>query len=402
MSRGQDDARYLRAPCSVVLADIAHAQHGGHSIPFDSGDGFEPIFPDLTEAAHKALTTYRDETLQYGSRYGLGELREWIAGHMNEAGARVTPGEILVTNGAKHGIELICALCSKGDPIIVSAPTYVTAIPIFLSFGATFIEIRQDAEGIDTEELDAVLRKRREDGQAMPKFLYNVPDFHNPTGITMTRRRRMTLIELASRHGFHIVEDTPYRQVRFEGEPEPTLKSLDNRVIHVNTFSKLVAPGVRIGWVATAPELLARLIWLKSDGGSSPLVQRIIVEWCKAGGYPVQAEKARHTYRSHRDFMVAAVERDLPEATMTVPHGGYYVWLTLPEDVDTDKLLEYAAEQHVTLIPGSKFYAGEVTGTRSWPKNQMRLAYSHASPEQIDEGTRRLAEALRRYRARAA
>src|SRR5688572_28820474 len=382
------------------LSPTAGASHHGHAIPFDSGDGFPPLFPDLTAAAHRALTTYRDETLQYGGRRGLAELREWIAAYMNEDGARVSGDEILVTNGAKHGIELVCQLLlDDGDSIVVTAPTYLTAIPIFRSFGAEFIEVGQDAEGLDANELQATLQRLEQAGGRMPKFIYNVPDFHNPTGITMTRARREALLELALRYGIYVVEDTPYRMVRFEGGAEPTLKALDahHNVIHVNTFSKLIAPGLRIGWVAAAQELVARMLQLKSDGGTSPLVQRIIVEWCKTGNFSVQSDKARHTYRSHRDFMVAAVKRDLPHASMVEPQGGYYVWLTFPRDVDTDELTRYAADAGVTVIPGSKFYALHARSGAPW-KNQLRLAYSHASPEQIDEGVRRLAAALQRCR----
>lgn len=381
------------------LSPAGGASHHGHAIPFDSGDGFPPLFPDLTAAAHRALTTYRDETLQYGGRRGLAELREWITGYMNEDGAHVAADEILITNGAKHGIELVCQLLlDEGDSLAVTAPTYLTAIPIFRSFGAEFVEVGQDAEGLDTDELQATLQRLKQDGRKMPKFIYNVPDFHNPTGITMTRRRREALLEIAARYSIYVVEDTPYRKVRFEGSAEPTLKSLDRdqNVIHVNTFSKLIAPGLRIGWVAAAQDLVARMLQLKSDGGSSPLVQRIIVEWCKAGNFPAQSEKARHTYGSHCNFMVAAVKRDLPQVSMVKPHGGYYVWLTFPADVDTDELTKYAAEAGVTVIPGSKFYAVHARSDAPW-KNQMRLAFSHASPEQIDEGTRRLADALQRY-----
>ena len=386
------------------LSPTAGASHHGHAIPFDSGDGFPPLFPDLTAAAHRALTTYRDETLQYGGRRGLAELREWIAAYMNEDGAQVSVDEILVTNGAKHGIELVCQLLlDPGDSIVVTAPTYLTAIPIFRSFGAEFIEVGQDAEGLDTNELQAALRQLEQSGGRMPKFIYNVPDFHNPTGITMTRGRRGALLETAARYGVYVVEDTPYRMVRFEGGAEPTLKSLDanHNVIHVNTFSKLIAPGLRIGWVAAAQDLVARMLQLKSDGGTSPLVQRIIVEWCKDGNFSVQSDKARHTYRSHRDFMVAAVKRDLPQASMVEPQGGYYVWLTFPRDVNTDELTRCAADAGVTVIPGSKFYALHARSGAPW-KNQMRLAYSHASPEQIDEGVRRLAAALQRCREESA
>src|SRR5437667_3212931 len=170
-----------------------------HAIPFDSGHGFPALFPDLTAAAEKALTTYRHETLQYGVRPGLPDLREWIAGAMNTDGANVTPGEIFVTNGAKQGIELVCRLLlDEGDPIVVTAPTYFTSIPIFKSFDADFVEVGQDKEGLNTDELAETLDRLKQDGRKTPKFVYNIPDFHNPTGVTMSRRRREALLELTS------------------------------------------------------------------------------------------------------------------------------------------------------------------------------------------------------------
>jgi 2-aminoadipate transaminase len=370
-----------------------------HAIPFDSGHGFPELFPDLTAAAEKALTTYRHETLQYGIRPGLPDLREWIAGAMNMDGANVTPDEIFVTNGAKQGIELVCRLLlDEGDSIVVTAPTYFTSIPIFRSFEVDFIEVGQDNEGLDTDELAATLERLQQDGRKMPKFVYNIPDFHNPTGVTMSRSRREALLELASRHGMYVVEDSPYRKVRFEGTSEPSLKALDHskNVLHLGTFSKLIAPGLRIGWVAGAPDLLARMIQLKADGGSSPLVQRIIVEWCKAGNLAAHTEKVQRTYRLHRDHMVVALQRELPEVSLLVPEGGYYLWLTLPRGVDADELAKHAAEAGVTVLAGSKFYARVDRGNDVTPKKHMRLAYTHSSPEQIDDGIGRLAGALRR------
>jgi 2-aminoadipate transaminase len=381
------------------LSPTMPASSHDHAIPFDSGHGFPALFPDLTAAAEKALTTYRHEALQYGVRPGLPELREWIAGAMNIDGAKVTPGEVFVTNGAKQGIELACRLLlDEGDSIVVTAPTYFTSIPIFRSFDVDFVEVGQDSEGMDTDELAATLERLKRDGRKTPKFIYNVPDFHNPTGVTMSRRRREALLELASQHGMYVIEDSPYRKVRFEGASEPSLKALDrsSNVLHLGTFSKLIAPGLRIGWVAGAPELLARMIQLKADGGSSPFVQRIIVEWCKAGNLPAHTENVQRTYRLHRDHMVAALRRDLPEVSMQIPEGGYYLWLTLPQGVDADELAKHAAEEGVTILAGSKFYARSDRGNDATPKKHMRLAYTHSSPEQIDEGIRRLAAALRR------
>jgi 2-aminoadipate transaminase len=380
------------------LSPTMPASGHDHAIPFDSGHGFPALFPDLTAAAEKALTTYRHETLQYGVRPGLPDLREWIAGAMNGDGASVTPDEIFVTNGAKQGIELVCRLLlDEGDSIVVTAPTYFTSIPIFRSFEADFIEVGQDSEGLNTDELAETLDRLKQDGRKMPKFVYNIPDFHNPTGVTMSRRRREALLELASRHGMYVVEDSPYRSVRFEGTSEASLKALDRskNVLHLGTFSKLMAPGLRIGWVAGPPDLLARMIQLKADGGSSPLVQRIIVEWCKAGNLAAHTERVQRTYGLHRDHMVAALRRDLPEVSMAIPEGGYYLWLTLPHGIDADELAKHAADAGVTVLAGSKFYARVDRGNDVTSKKHMRLAYTHSSPEQIDEGIRRLAGAMR-------
>jgi len=189
------------------------------NIAFDSGHAFPGVLPDLTAEAERALSRYRSETLQYAPRAGLPELRAWIAGYMAEDGVTgITPNHILVANGAKHGIELICRLLlDEGDSIVVTAPTYFTALPIFRSFGVTFIEVPQDRDGLAVDQLARQLQRLMREGQRPPKLIYNVPDFHNPTGVTMSLERRKTLIQLAVEHQTFIVEDSPYRKVRFEG-----------------------------------------------------------------------------------------------------------------------------------------------------------------------------------------
>jgi 2-aminoadipate transaminase len=379
---------------------------GSHeSIPFDSGHAYPGLLPDLTAAAQLALTKYRSETLQYGVRPGLPEMREFIAAYMNADGATVTPDEILIVNGAKHGLDLLCRmLLDEGDSIVVTAPTYFTSIPIFNSFGIDFVEVGQDDEGFSVSELEKALRRLEGEGKKPPKFIYNIPDFHNPTGVTMSRSRREALLDAAAAHGIPVIEDSPYRKVRFEGNLEPSLKALDRHqgVYLLGTFSKLIAPGLRIGWVAAPRNIIARLVQLKSDGGSCPLTQRIILEFCKAGGLQGHIEKVQTVYRIHRDRMVAALKRELPEVSMTVPHGGYYVWLKFPDDVDADVLSKRADALGATIIPGSKFFAGVKAGSArnaAPPKNYARLAYTHASPDEIDEGVKRVAAALRSMRA---
>ena len=366
-------------------------------IPFDSGFAAPQLLPDLTRFAMDALTTHRAETLQYSATQGQPELRTWLAAQMNEDGCRLGPENILIVNGAKHGLELICRLMlDEGDAIVVTAPTYFTAIPIFRSFGVEFIEIGQDEQGLLVGELGTLLSRRAGEGRKPPKLIYNVADFHNPTGATMSEKRRRDLVTLAAREDIAVVEDTPYRRVRFEGADVPSLKSIDEAgsVFHLGTFSKLVAPGLRIGWVAAAAEMIARLIQLKSDGGSSPLMQRILYEFGRSPDFPAHVARAQAVYRERRDRMVAAIAREMPMARVSIPEGGYYLWLTLPGDMDGDAIAVRAAQAGVNLIPGSKFFAGggaAFPSNRDSGRNHIRLSFSYATPEQIDEGISRLA-----------
>ena len=372
------------------------------NLAFDSGHAANAVLPDLTAEAARALTVFRAETLQYAPRPGLADLRARIVEQMAADGIPATREQVLVTNGAKHAIDLICrVLLDEGDAIVVTRPTYFTAIPIFRSYGVRFIEVSQDREGLDVDELATVLAARDRDGLAQPKFIYNVPDFHNPTGVTMSLERRKALIALASERGIRIIEDSPYRKVRFDGRSIPSLKALDpdDTVFYVGTFSKLMAPGLRVGWAVASADMIARMIQLKSDGGSCPLTQRIIAEFLSGGRLAPHIERVQTTYRENRDAMVAALRRDLPEASFEIPDGGYYVWLTLPDDADCDAITRSAIEGGVTVLPGSKFFARSDV---PHPKNHLRVAYSPATPEEIDDGIRRLATAYRTVTAEKA
>ena len=364
------------------------------TIAFDSGHAFPAVLPDLTREAEQALTRYRAETLQYGPRTGLAPLRRWIAERMTADGARIAPEQVLVTNGAKHALELVCrALLDEGDAVVVTAPTYFSAIPILRSFGVRFLEVPQDGEGLDVSALRDTLSRARREGLSV-KFVYNVPDFHNPTGVTMSLARRRAWLDLAAELGIWVVEDSPYRSVAFDQAPPPPMVALDPAgvVLHLGTFAKLLAPGLRIGWATGPLDLVGRMALLKTDAGTSPLSQRIALEFCAGGRLPEHTTRVQRTYRDLRDRMVAAVRRELPGIALDVPGGGYYLWLTLPADVDGAELEARAREAGVSIIGGHRFFARSDAGH---PANHVRLAYSHATPEEIDEGIRRLATALR-------
>lgn len=387
------DPRFARR--ASRLSPKLAANPSAEAIPFDSGHAFPGVLPDLTSAATVALTKYRDETLQYAPRPGLPEMRDFIAGYMRSDGVDANAKQILVVNGAKNGLALVCRLLlDEGDAIVVTAPTYFTAIPMFKTFGVEFVEVGQDDEGFSVSDLVERLDRRAAEGKSLPKFIYNVPDFHNPTGVTMSLARRRALLEVASARGIPVIEDSPYRKVQFEGEAIPSLKALDRtgNVYLLGTFSKLVAPGLRIGWVVAPEDIIARLVQLKSDGGTCPLTQRIILEFCKAGGLPDHIEKVQRVYRLHRDRMVAALRRELPNVEFSIPHGGYYIWIKFPADVDADALAARVADG-ATIIPGSKFFAS-AGGKEASPRNYVRLAFSHASPEEMDRGIRAISEAF--------
>ena len=377
-------------------AHIAPSAPGAHEKPgvimFASGDAYPESLPDVSAFAQRAAVTYRTETLQYASRFGLAELREWIARHLDRDGVRVDPDSVLVVHGAKQGMDLVCKLfLDPGDAIVVTRPTYQSALGIFRSWQAEFIEVGMDGDGMRVDELGRMLAERARRGLPGPKFVYDVPEFHNPAGVTLSRARREALLELAARHDMLVVEDDPYRRIRFAGEPVPPIQALDRdgRVIGLGTFAKLVAPGLRVGWVVATPAIVGKLAALKADGGSCPFTQRIVVEYCRAGRLEPDIRDRIRTYQAHRDVMAQAVREHLPRARFTLPQGGYYLWLQLPEHVDGDRLAAVAETHGVVVLPSSQFHA------TPGPKNHVRLAYSYASPTEIVEGVRRLAQAFR-------
>ena len=381
--------RYAARAAHVTPSIAAHDAPG--VIMFGSGDAYPESLPDVSEFAQRAATRYRTETLQYAPRLGLPELREWIARHLATEGVDVDPDRILVLHGAKQGIDLACKLfLDPGDAIVVTRPTYQSALGVFRGWQAAFVEVGVDADGMLVDELAATLAERDRHGLPAPKLVYDVPEFHNPTGVTLSAARRAALVELAERHGMLIVEDDPYRRIRFAGEPVPPIQALDRRgcVLGLGTFAKLVAPGLRVGWAVATRDIVARMAVLKADGGSCPFTQRILIEYARAGRLDPDIRDRVRTYRAHRDVMAQAVREHLPQATFTLPQGGYYLWLRFPDAIDTDRLAALAETHGVSILPGSQFQA------TPGPRNHARLAYSYASPSEIVEGVRRLAGAL--------
>lgn len=368
---------------------------GGELIELGGGFDFSDELPDIVSEAI-AAAELKSETLQYGPLYGLNDLRDAVADYLRQDGIAATRENILVVNGAKHGLDLTCRVfLEPEDPVIVAAPTYLMAAKIFKHAEARFVSIPQDEEGIDTEVLSHQLQARQDAGEPMPKLLYDMPDFHNPTGIPMSAARRQRLVGLATQYDFVIIEDDPYRRIRFEGETVPPLKAFDKsgRVIGLGTVSKILAPGLRIGWVNAEPAIVRRMAAHKSDGGSSPLLQRTIVQLFRNGKMDQHVAMLASLLRGHRNAMIDAIREHLPHTTVRVPDGGYFLWVRLPPDIDADELIRRAAREGVSIISGRLCFAEEAPGSF------LRLAYSFSTPVEIVEGIKRLGRAYAAMRS---
>jgi 2-aminoadipate transaminase len=385
-----------RAQNTVASAAPATAQ--GNLIQLGGGYGFPDELPDIVTEAIEAGNA-REETLQYGPLYGLDDLRDAIVDYLRGDGITATRENILIVNGAKHGLDLACRVfLEQGDAVIVAAPSYLTAISILKAAEATFISIPQDDEGMQTEILEETLLARRESGLAMPKFLFDIPDFHNPSGITMSAARRAKLVELAETFDFIIIEDDPYRRIRFEGEPIPPIKTFDKsgRVIGLGTVSKILAPGLRIGWVNADPAIVRRMAAHKSDHGTSPFLQRIVAQLFQNGKVAHHIDSLSHILREHRDAMVEALQRHLPGAKVRKPNGGYFLWIELPDGIDADELVRRVGKEGVAIFTGKLCFA------EAPPGQFLRLAYSFSTPSQIIEGVRRIGRVYAAMRESAA
>jgi 2-aminoadipate transaminase len=326
---------------------------------------------------------------QYAPVAGLPGPRELVADRLERIqGRRPEDDELMVTSGAIEALELLGkALVDKGDPAVVEAPTYLGAIMAFQSFEAEVAGVPLDADGLAVDELE-----RRVAAGPTPKLVYTIPDFQNPAGVSLSAERREALIELARRHGFLVVEDVAYRELSFAEDRPPTLWSLaPDVVVQAGTFSKTFFPGVRLGWAVGPADVVAKLVWAKqnTDQCAGALGQRLLEEFARRGLLDEQIERARGLYHARRDAVMAAFERHLGDrATWTRPEGGFFTWVELSSDLDAVALAEQALAAGVAVVPGPPFFPA------SGGEHHVRLSYSRASEDEIDEGVRRLGQLL--------
>ncbi len=363
-----------------------------------SGLAYPPGLPDVVREAANAAGEHITESMQYGPLMGLRDLREAIVDFVRHDGVEVGVDNVLVTYGAKNALDLACRVyLEPGDRMIVTNPTYMTALMIIRTHGANFLGIDQDEEGMMTDQLEEKLKRLDANGERMPKLLFDIPDFHNPTGITMSLDRRKALIELAKRYNFVILEDDPYRRIRFEGEATPPLKALDDAdvVISLGTVSKILAPGLRLGWAIGGPSIVRRMALQKADGGCNPMAQRIVVDLMRTNKIRHHIAEVTAEMRLHRDAMIEAFAEHLPDAKIRTPNGGYYLWAELPAGVDAERVAELGIHYGVEVSTGRLCFAED------GPTNFLRMAYSFVSPEKIREGIANLGAAFNQYKHNA-
>ncbi len=351
------------------------------------------LFPveELKAAARRVLDECGPAAMQYSTTEGHLPLRTWIAQRMNaRAGTAVAPQDVLVTTGSQQAIDLTGKLfLDEGDTVLCESPTYLGAINAFRAYEPRFVEVPTDDQGMVPAELE-----RRLDGADRVKLVYVIPDFQNPSGRVWSLERRRRFMEIVRGRGVVVVEDAPYAEVRFEGTPLPTLKSLDTEgcVVFLGTFSKIFCPGFRVGWLSATPSLMEKYVLAKqgADLHTSTLAQMEIATYLSMFDLDANLRRIREVYRARRDAMVRALERELPAgARFTRPQGGLFLWVELPPSVNARELLERCLAQGVAFVPGGSFFPN------GGHENTLRLNYSNMPEDRIAEGVRRLGAALR-------
>ncbi len=352
-------------------------------------------FPSGTFAAQMTRIAQESsaEALQYGPTEGFAETKDCILQVMAAEGMHPDRDDLIVTTGGQQAIDLITkTLVDPGDVVICEAPTYPGAVPTFCSYEADVIQVPVDEEGMRIDELEEVLAGLAREGRR-PKFIYSIPSFQNPAGVTLSEPRRRRLVELAREHEVLVVEDNPYGLLRFEGDPVTPLYALDggDYVLYMGTLSKILSPGIRIGWVAAPPPVLEKIGLGKqaTDLCTSTLTQYFVREYFAEGRWREYVDDLIEIYRARRDVMMDALERHFPsQAEWTTPQGGLFVWATLPDYIDTTDLLAKALRENVAFVPGRAAYV-DGRGAAS-----MRLNFSGSNEDEIREGVRRIGDVV--------
>jgi 2-aminoadipate transaminase len=386
---------------SSAIRELLKVSERKEVISFAGGMPAPELFPadEILEACRKVLKENSGCALQYGSSEGYMPLREMIARHTARYGIQVSADNIMITSGSQQALDLLGKVfINRGDRLLVETPTYLGALQAWNAYGAEYITVPSDEDGIQTDNLYEAMRYG-------PKFMYILPNFQNPTGTTIPLSRRLKLIEIADHFGVPIIEDDPYGQLRFEGENIPSVVNLDSKmqaqnggytgnVIYLSTFSKILAPGLRLAWVIAPKEVISKLVLAKqgADLHTATFNQVVAYEVSRHGFIDEHVKTIVKVYRERRDVMLESLEENMPEGVQwTHPKGGLFLWTTLPETMSTTELFPFALEENVAFVPGESFFAN------GGGQNTMRLNFSMMPPDRINEGIARLSRVIKRF-----
>jgi 2-aminoadipate transaminase len=380
-----------------VIRELLKLTQKKDLISFAGGLPATDTFPieQLKEITTEVLETQGAQALQYGATEGDTRLREILVERYRAEGLNIGLDNLVITTASQQALDLIPKIfINPGDKIICGLPTYLGGLSAFSNYGAELIGIKLDEQGERVDLMEKALAEMKAKGEK-PKFIYLVPDFQNPAGITMPESRRLEIIELARKYDVLIVEDSPYRELRFNGKPQRTIYQLEGtgQVILLGTMSKIFVPGFRIGWVVAHPEIIDKIVVAKqaTDLCTSPFVQKIAAKYFEKGYFDENLKGIISSYRDKRDGMLAAFRKYMPQGVAwTEPEGGLFLFLTLPDHMDAEELFALAIEENVAFVLGHVFHC-DGSG-----RNTMRINFSFMSKELNEEGVRRLANAIKK------
>jgi len=376
---------------SSAIREILKITSKPGMISFAGGLPCAALFPleEIAASIHNVLSKFRSSALQYSVTEGIPGLREKIAGIIDPDGTRIGQQNILITHGSQQGLDLISKLfIDAGTPVLTENPTYLGALQPFRFFQAKIESIRCDDRGLCIDSLKDKMRHIR------PSLMYLMPNFQNPTGSTLSSERRIELVEIVQDQNFFVIEDDPYGDLAFDGAKHPSLLRLGgtHNFIYLSTFSKTIAPGFRVAFVAASEEIIGKLAVIKqgTDLQTNTFGQYVIREYLESGNYFNHVNRIREAYKNRRDRMISAIKKHFPgQVTWNCPSGGMFLWIKLPEWAEAEELLPRCLDRGVAFVPGREFFP-DGSG-----KNTMRLNFSCASPADIDEGIKRIGEALK-------
>ncbi|PKL68623.1 MAG: aspartate aminotransferase [Methanobacteriales archaeon HGW-Methanobacteriales-1] len=375
--------RMFKTPRSFVR-EILKVTENSEIISFAGGLPSPESFPvkSISQSVNKVLSEDGKDALQYSTTEGYRPLREYIAQRYSKYGLKVDANEILITNGSQQCLDLVGKIfLNKDDVVVLENPTYLAAIQAFSLYEPVFKTVPLLNDGANLDELEKILIEKN------PEIFYSVTNFQNPTGITYSDKKRKELASLLKEHETVFIEDNPYGEIRFIGEDIPPVKSYLPEGILFGSFSKIVSPGMRLGWIVANEEVMDKLITVKqaSDLHSNYFTQRIVYQYLKDNPVDNHIQKIRDLYQVQRNAMISMIEKYFPpNVQYTQPEGGMFIWVTLPEGISTLELFDMAIKKNVAFVPGQAFHAD------GGGENTMRLNFSNSDPESIEEGIKRL------------